>query len=167
MATLKFPMKKVNLLVKELASAKELVVTPDMLFNPEMHKGGVLRNVDGLTRVECEQQGLLFYPSEDNVDREQVSKVCQIVVNHGTFLSNNAKRNGTGERPYEVPFAEGFDPAENSYFLDDQVAIFGPNDEVFDIPFAWALKCFHAKKKHLVVEVTPDEKGFLIEHVFG
>lgn len=167
MATLKFPMKKVNLLVKELASAKELVLTRDMLFNPNMHQGGVLRNIDGLTRMECEQQGLTFYPSEDNVDRDLISKVCQIVVNHGTFLSNNAKRGGAGDKSYATPYAEGFDPKENPYFLDDQVAVFGPSDEVFDIPFEWALKCFHAQKKHLIVDITPAENGFMIEHKFA
>lgn len=167
MATLKFPMKKVNLLVKELASAKEVIITRDMLFNPNMHKGGVLRNIDGLTPLECEQKGISFYPSEDSVDRERISKVCQIVVNHGTFLSNNAKRDGAGKRSYSIPYAEGFDPGENPYFLDDQVAIFGPMDDVFDIPFEWALKCFHAQKEYLIVEITPAENGFMLEHKFA
>lgn len=136
MAILIFSMADVQAVVDELTTCTAFRADSDDLFNPVLHKTGVVLDDKGRTELEAEKAGDFFWPSAANLLQDKLQAKLNIVGDHGLYLMGNGIKDKTGGKPV-LAYAKGCDPSKDPNFYENKVRLFGGDDGVVSIPLSW------------------------------
>lgn len=137
MAILVFSMVDVQAVVDNLALCTSYGPSREDLFNPELHKTGVLLDSKGRTEKEATKAGDFFWPSYENILQEKIQPQLNIVGDHGIYLMGNGRKEGDAGGTKAIAYAKGCDPSKDANFYENKVRLFGGDDGVVSIPTRW------------------------------
>lgn len=122
--------------------------TFDQLFDPKMHKGGVLRDKEG-NQVKVDSTGFPIgnnWPDSDNVDKTNVPAGLWLVGDHGVYLMSNGTPGDMNLEPghnekgaHFVAYAKECDPIKMSVdgWHGVKNDVFGEDDGCEFLSLSW------------------------------
>lgn len=147
MATLSFNIKDVARLVADLETYDSYSPSTDELFDPSMHKDGVVRDTKGRTEAEVEALGSdeFFWPDQARLDMTKIKPCLRLVGDEGVYLMGNGfNKDRNKDDKHIIVYAKGIDPEKDEYWYEEKLHKFGGDDAVISLPVSW----YHDAVKH-------------------
>lgn len=150
-----FNSKQVLALESDFDKAIDYKASFDQLFDPQFYPDGVVRDKNGKTEEQVEQEGGIFLPDGGRVDTQSIGPHLWLVGDHGLYIISNAVTlaDSTPETRGTIAYAHGCNPAEDANFDDAKRCIFGGDDGVIAID-AQAVFRIARSRKRLTFEIT-------------
>lgn len=162
MSIITFKMADVKPLVAAAKSRQTILPTSDDLYDPNMHKNGIMLDNKGRTEEQAENEDGYFFPDEANLDKTKLIKKLTLVGDHGVYLITNVKLHAPHSKLGLVAYANGCNPTTDEDWWDTKADLFGTSDDSVSFPLAWAEKAIAANKRTFKLKLHEDSIELLL-----